>query len=90
MDFPVETGAHKSEDLPVWIFPSLQIPPRGNSPILMPFFFFFPVLPGYVEILLAALVVYFASFQLVFSENCSTCRFFDMFVGEMSSSSPPS
>lgn len=56
-------------------------PPRGRGLHLISFLSF---MPEYVNIFLTALVVRspFVSFQLVFRENCSTCRcIFDVFMG---------
>ena len=64
----------------VWTFCFLQIPPKGASPDLMPSF------PSYLIIWRSFLQLWLhkrsARFQLVFCENCSTCRcIFDVFVG---------
>ena len=60
---------------------SSEFPPRGMGPCLIAFL---PFLPNYMCIFLTALVLQesFSSFQLVFSENYSTCRcIFNVFFG---------
>lgn len=54
VDPPVGKGASQVSSLPVFTFIPSQIPPRDAVPILMPFF---PILPSYMGIFLAALVV---------------------------------